>query len=731
MTEDSSGPMAGTAILVTGGTGGIGRATAVGLAALGARVGITGRDTARTQAAAAAIARESGNPCVDAFAADMSCQAEVRRLAAAVLDAYPRLDVLVNNVGGFWATRHVTADGLERTLAVNHLAGFLLTSLLLDLLKASAPARIVTVSSNSQATGKLDFTDLQGERHYSGQQAYSQSKLANVMFTYELARRLGGTGVTATVLHPGVVRTAFAAEDPSPLAKVMITVSRPFLKTPAQGAATSIYLATASEVEGVTGQYFAHRRPTTSSKVSYDTTAAARLWDTSARLVCADEQTRAVDSAAGRLGDARRGVRDWNAAGPALEQVPSGAARRVGWGFISLYTLAFMSTSLLFLAPLLVTLALKVDSLVGIGRAPGSLALVAGTGALLAMVANPFFGKLSDRTASPLGMRRPWMIIGLAGGSLGILIVALAPSISVVLAGWCVAQLFFNALLAAMVAVMPDQVPSVQRGLVSGVLGVCMPVGAVCGTFVVKLFTGHLLAMFLGPCAIGGFFILLFAVSLKDRRLAKADKPAWSLREFASTFYVNPRKNPDFAWAFASRFMFVLAYAFLVTYQAYYLLDKIGSARAEVPQQIFLGTLVQSAVIVAASLIGGRLSDWTGRRKIFVFTASIVYGLALFLIAVASDFNGFLVGMAVSGLGFGVYLAVDLALVVDVLPGRRSAAKDLGVFNIAGALPFSIAPAIAPAILAAGGGSYGVLYTVAGLCAITGAAAILPVRRVR
>ena len=338
------------------------------------------------------------------------------------------------------------------------------------------------------------------------------------------------------------------------------------------------------------------------------------------------------------------------------------------------------------------------------------------------MVANPFFGKLSDRTASPLGMRRPWMIIGLAGGSLGILIVALAPSIPVVLAGWCIAQLFFNALLAAMVAVMPDQVPTVQRGLVSGVLGVCMPVGSVCGTFVVKLFTGHLLAMFLGPCAIAGFFILLFAVSLNDRRLAKAEKPAWSLREFASTFYVNPRKNPDFAWAFASRFMFVMAYAFLVTYQAYYLLDKIGTAKADVPQQIFLGTLAQSAVIVAASLIGGRLSDRTGRRKIFVFTASIVYGLALFMIAVASDFNGFLVGMAISGLGFGVYLAVDLALVVDVLPGKSSTAKDLGVFNIAGALPFSIAPAIAPAILAIGGGSYGVLYMVAGLCAITGAA---------
>jgi len=405
--------------------------------------------------------------------------------------------------------------------------------------------------------------------------------------------------------------------------------------------------------------------------------------------------------------------------------------RRVGWGFISLYTLAYMSTSLLFLAPVLVTLALKVNSLVGIKQAPGSLALVAGIGALVAMVGNPFFGRMSDRTASRLGMRRPWMIIGLVGGSLGILIIALAPSIPVVLVGWCIAQLFYNAVLATMVAVLPDQVPSVQRGLVSGVLGVCTPVGSVCGTFLVKLFAPSLLVMFLAPCAIGGLFVLLFAATLNDRRLAKSDKPKWSLREFASTFYVNPRKDPDFSWAFASRFMFVMAYAFLATYQAYYLLDKIGTAKADVPQQIFLGTLVQAAVVVAASLIGGKLSDRTGRRKIFVLTASVVYGVALFVVAIASNFSGFLVGMAISGLGFGVYAAVDLALVVDVLRDKRNAAKDLGVFNIAGALPFSIAPAIAPAILVIGSGSYGVLYMVAGLCAIIGAFAILPVNRVR
>jgi retinol dehydrogenase 14 len=276
--------MAGKSVLVTGGTSGIGRATAMGLAALGARVGITGRDQARAVVAAAGIRAATGNPAVDVFAADMSAQAQVRRLAAQVADTYPRLDVLVNNVGGFWAHRHVTADGLERTFALNHLAPFLLTNLLLERLTASAPARIVTVSSGAHARGRIDFDDLQGERNYSGQRAYSQSKLANVMFTYALARRLEGTGVTATVAHPGVVRTSFGAEDQAAYFAVMTRVARLFMKTPAQGAVTLIYLASSPLVEGVTGRYYANRKPKTSSKASYDTTAAARLWQASANL---------------------------------------------------------------------------------------------------------------------------------------------------------------------------------------------------------------------------------------------------------------------------------------------------------------------------------------------------------------------------------------------------------------------------------------------------------------
>jgi retinol dehydrogenase 14 len=277
-------PMAGRTVLVTGGTSGIGRATAVGLAAMGAHVAITGRDRGRSEGAAREI-RAAGGGQVDLFVADLSSQSEVRRLAAEVLRSISGIDVLVNNVGGYWNPRHVTADGLEQTFALNHLAPFLLTNLLLDRLKESAPARVVTVSSHAQASGRIDFDDLQGERAYSGSRAYNQSKLANVLFTYELARRLRGTSVTANALHPGVVNTSFGAEDPASVQRLFVPFMRPFMKTPAKGAATSIHVAAAPDLEHVTGHYFANSKPTRSSKSSYDEAAAALLWQVSADLV--------------------------------------------------------------------------------------------------------------------------------------------------------------------------------------------------------------------------------------------------------------------------------------------------------------------------------------------------------------------------------------------------------------------------------------------------------------
>ena len=404
---------------------------------------------------------------------------------------------------------------------------------------------------------------------------------------------------------------------------------------------------------------------------------------------------------------------------------------RAGRRFITLYALSYAGGSLLFLGPLLVSLALKVNDLVGIADAPKNLSLVTGVGSLLAIVSNPLFGRLSDRTTSPLGMRRPWMIAGLAGGTIGTLTVALAPTIGVVLVGWCIAQVFLNALLAAQAAILPDQVPTVQRGLVSGILGVCLPVASVAATYLVQAFEGRRLMTFLAPVLVGGVLVVIFTTSLHDRRLDVADRPPWSLRQAVGTFYVSPRANPDFAWAFISRFMLVMAYAFLVTYQAYYLIDEVGVSQSEVAHQIYLGTLAQSLALISASPLTGRLSDRLQRRKIFVIAAAVIYAGALFLIATADGTGGYLVGMAIGGLGFGMYMAVDLALVVDVLPDTGSAAKDLGVLNIAGALPFALAPALAPAVLAIRENSYSVLYLVAGTCALLGALAVVPIRSVR
>jgi retinol dehydrogenase-14 len=290
MTENFPGPMAGKTALVTGGTGGIGRAAAADLAAPGARVGITGRDKARTQAAATGIVRESGNPAVDAFA-DMSCQAGARALAVAVRSAYPRLDVLASNVGGSWATRHLTADGLERTFAVSHLAAFLLTGLVLDRLKGSAPARIVAVSSNAQAAGRLNFDDRRANVATTGSgRTASPSSPASCSPTNSSA------GWKAPASPPPPCTPAWCARRSPlrthPACRGHDPVLRPFMKAPARGAATSIYLASAPEAEGVTGRYFANRKSKTSSKASYDTAAAARLWPTSADLTGLNTRSR-------------------------------------------------------------------------------------------------------------------------------------------------------------------------------------------------------------------------------------------------------------------------------------------------------------------------------------------------------------------------------------------------------------------------------------------------------
>jgi retinol dehydrogenase 12 len=274
--------MQGKICLVTGATLGIGFATALGLARLGAHVVMVGRDAARTKAAAERIRRDAGADGPDFLIADLSSPDEVRQLAHDFKERYPRLDVLVNNAGGIFTKREVTAAGIERTWALNHLAYVVLTLELLDLLKASAPARIVNVASELHKRGRMDFGGLQGEQGYNGLRAYNQSKLANVLFTCALARRLEGTGVTANCLHPGVIASGFGHEASGPV-KIGLTLIRPFLASPDKGAKTSIYLASSPEVEGVNGLYFKKCRPSQPSPLSADVELQERLWEISLR----------------------------------------------------------------------------------------------------------------------------------------------------------------------------------------------------------------------------------------------------------------------------------------------------------------------------------------------------------------------------------------------------------------------------------------------------------------
>ncbi|MBA3953430.1 MAG: SDR family oxidoreductase [Rubrobacter sp.] len=274
--------MGGKVALVTGGTSGIGKATATALAAMGADVVVVGRNPERGERAAAEIRAQTGGT-VDLALADLSSQAGVRSLAEEFRRRYDRLDVLVNNAGLVQSTRTETPDGIETTFAINHLAPFLLTNLLLDVLEESAPSRVVTVSSEAERWGNIDFDDLQSKKKYRGFPVYGMTKLANIMFTYELAGRLEGTGVTATCMHPGAVNTRFGTNNSGPMT-ILFRLFKPFMRTPEQGADTLIWLASSPEVEGASGRYYSDRKPIEPKKIAQDPEARRRLWEESERL---------------------------------------------------------------------------------------------------------------------------------------------------------------------------------------------------------------------------------------------------------------------------------------------------------------------------------------------------------------------------------------------------------------------------------------------------------------
>lgn len=281
--QNTNGGMGGKVVLITGGTSGIGKAAATALAAMGARGVIVGSNAQRGEKALAEIQADSRNDSVELMLADLSQQSEVRRFAHEFLERYDRLDVLVNNAGLVRSQRTETADGIETTFAINHLAPFLLTNLLLDRLEETGTSRIITTSSEAQRWGNVDFDDLQSRRKYRGFPVYGMTKLANIMFTRELADRLRGSGVTANCFHPGAVSTNFGQNNSGPMT-LFFRVFKPFMRSPEQGADTLIWLASSPEIEGVRGKYYSDRKEIEAKKIASDPDARKRLWTISESL---------------------------------------------------------------------------------------------------------------------------------------------------------------------------------------------------------------------------------------------------------------------------------------------------------------------------------------------------------------------------------------------------------------------------------------------------------------
>ena len=379
----------------------------------------------------------------------------------------------------------------------------------------------------------------------------------------------------------------------------------------------------------------------------------------------------------------------------------------------------------------MVSLALRLRQL-SPATAAADLALVLSVGALFAIVSNPVFGHFSDRTRSRFGRRRPWLVGGMLCGTVALLIIANAQTVNAVLVGWCLAQLAFNAVLAAMVAVLPDQIPEEQRGTVSGVIAICLPLGQALGTLIVRGVSESTLLIFVLPAALGTAAVLLLAWVLPDR--ASTDDPiaGRSLKEMVSAFWLDPRAYPDFAWACLSRFLLAMGGTFITTYQPYYLIENLGFGDAEVAGRLSQAVVVQTSLMVIFGLVSGKLSDVLRRRKVFVFMGGALYGTGLCLIALARSYDSFLAGMAIMGIGHGMYFGTDLALVTGVLRSRPHASgRDLGLLNVANTLPQSFTPALGSLILQGSGSNYPLLFLLAGCAAFLSSLAILPLRTVR
>jgi MFS family permease len=406
--------------------------------------------------------------------------------------------------------------------------------------------------------------------------------------------------------------------------------------------------------------------------------------------------------------------------------------KRASTILIFAYVTAVLGIWIGILTPIVVSMPLRIRE-IDPQNYVVDLSRILALGAFLAMVANPFFGRLSDRTTSRWGMRRPWLVAGALFATGGMLTIAVAPSVMVVAIGWCVTQVSGNILVAVAHAILPDQIPKEQRGRVSGYLGMCISIGPVIGTFIAKQFLGSPLLVFLVPALIMTAGCLFLAAVLKDRIADPASIPQYGIGQFLESFWINWSKYPDFTWLWISRSMRFISLALLLSYQVYFVTDRLGHSASEAAAIMVISTMITAAMGFVGSNVAGQLSDYVHRRKIFVVIGSLLYAAGLFGLALCHSLPIFYGAIAVAGLGQGVFVALEWALVTDILPeAEKNAAKNLGVFNMASTLPQSLAPACAPFILSIGvGNNYLALFGVAGLTSLLGAALVPLIRKAR
>lgn len=416
---------------------------------------------------------------------------------------------------------------------------------------------------------------------------------------------------------------------------------------------------------------------------------------------------------------------------------PAGATIRppARAAYFSTLGLANFGIYLALLTPVFVSLAFKLDRITATREdSVAALGLVMGVGTLFAIVFNPLVGRLSDRTSSSLGMRRPWLVGGTVVGFGALVLIGLATEVWVVLIGWCLVQAGMNGALAALNATIADNVPEWRRGIASGVIGITTSLGILGGTFAVNFLDTDLLR-FVVPGAIAVVLTLVFAFALKDR--VRSDRPVqpYGWRDFLGSFVFDPRRHPDFGWTWLTTFLVMFGYAGVATYLPLYLMDDFGLSEPEAITMVLICNLAAVGAQAVSGPIAGIVSDRIGKRRPFVLAAGLIMVAGLVVLAFAPNLPLVVVGQGLIGFGVGSFLSVSLALATQVLPDPDDIAKDLGVINIANALPQSIAPAIAPAVIAFGAttaiGGYSLFYLVGGVAVLAGAFVVYRIKGTR